>query len=254
MGDALIDLVARQAAASMNLNYPRHEPFFDWLARRDRAAQSPADRAAMEQQAARFADSVLARRGAMRVMETSAQARHDQGPAGDEEMRIAASSGLLRLSAASIVSMPPAVSGPLAEVIELAARRASAPVLELRIAAGGGRDLWEQPSEQWIELPPGLPRGRYLGLGVDGDSMQPLLYPGDTILVRLGPRLVPDTVVVAHRPDDGYVVKRVEKVAQRAVELGSLNPAYEPIRLQRRRGTILGTVVAYWRSPGSIAP
>ena len=89
--------------------------------------------------------------------------------------------------------------------------------------------------------------------GVGGDSLQPLLSERDTLLVRLGPRLVSGTLVVAYRPDHGYVVKQVGKVTQRIVVLDSLNPAYEPIRLQRRRGTILGTVVACWH-PRNDAP
>lgn len=262
MDDPLMGLVARRVAASMDPTDSRHEPFLDWLAMQERASHSPDEADAMEQRAVRFAVSVLARSKAVRVMEPSPPINFGggqllgsdhEGMSIAEVLAIAASAGLRRITEPPAVTAP-AASGTLAEMIEIATRRSSAPVLDLRIAAGDGRDLWELPSEQWIELPGGLPRGRYLACGVGGDSMQPLLSERDTLLVRLGPRLVSGTLVVAYRPDHGYVVKQVGKVTQRAVELDSLNPAYEPIRLQRRRGTILGTVVACWHPRSEAHP
>ena len=73
---------------------------------------------------------------------------------------------------------------------------------------------------------------------------------GDTLLVRLAERNeAPESgrIVVARRPDDGYVVKRLGKVERRTLELLSLNPAFPPIRFARRPGTILGTVILRWR-------
>ncbi len=46
---------------------------------------------------------------------------------------------------------------------------------------------------------------------VAGDSMRPVLRPGDWLLVRRPPRLEPGTVVVARRPDrpELQIVKRL---------------------------------------------
>ncbi|HEY0971332.1 MAG TPA: S24 family peptidase, partial [Gemmatimonadales bacterium] len=118
---------------------------------------------------------------------------------------------------------------------------------ELRVAAGAGRELWEQGCDRWVELPEGLPRGRYVALGVWGDSMEPLLTAGDTVLVRLGAAPAPGAVVVARLADDGYVVKQVGRVTTRTIELRSLNPAYAPVRVRRVPDAVLGAVVMAWR-------
>lgn len=88
--------------------------------------------------------------------------------------------------------------------------------------------------------------GRYVALTVAGDSMTPLLHTGDTILVRLGPELGPDQVVVARHPEHGYVVKRVGRIDSMRVELTSLNTMYQPLSLPNDAALILGTVVLRW--------
>jgi phage repressor protein C with HTH and peptisase S24 domain len=76
--------------------------------------------------------------------------------------------------------------------------------------------------------------------------MLPLLHSGDVILVRLGPEVARDTVVVARRGDDGFVVKRVGRVSRASVELLSLNPAFPPVRIRRDADSVAGTVVMRW--------
>jgi phage repressor protein C with HTH and peptisase S24 domain len=132
------------------------------------------------------------------------------------------------------------------EALGAAAPLRRAPALDLAVAAGVGRDLWDEPCERWVALPDDIPDGAHLALAVAGDSMHPLLHAGDTILVRLGAELAPDTVVVARRPDDGYVVKRVGRIGRDAVELTSLNPAYPAITIPRDDALVLGTVVLRW--------
>lgn len=132
--------------------------------------------------------------------------------------------------------------------LDAASRVRCAPLTALAVAAGEGRELWDEECDRWVELPTGLRRGRYVALGVAGDSMIPLLHPGDTILVRLGPDLRRGTVVVARRGDDAYVVKRVRRVREHDVELVSLNPAYEAMLIPRDDRAILGTVVMRWCS------
>jgi SOS-response transcriptional repressor LexA len=138
--------------------------------------------------------------------------------------------------------------GLLSQVIDSAAAAGSAPLLDLAAAAGAGRELWDAECESWIELPrpPELPRGRYVALRISGESMAPLMHSGDVVLVRLGPRLVRDSVIVARRPDDGYVVKRIGAVRRTAIELRSLNPEFAPITIPRSESLVVGTVVLRW--------
>jgi SOS-response transcriptional repressor LexA len=147
-------------------------------------------------------------------------------------------------------SAPAWEAGTLAEVVAAAARVRHAPAIELSVAAGVGRELWDEPCERWIPLPEGTPDGKYVALRVTGDSMVPLLHDGDTILVKLGDELVPDAVVVARVPDGGYVVKRVGGLAGSRVELASLNPDYPPIVIPRDPSLVLGTVLLRWCTHG----
>jgi SOS-response transcriptional repressor LexA len=140
----------------------------------------------------------------------------------------------------------PAVVGPPGDVLMCAARSRAAPVVELSVAAGVGRELWDEPAESWLELPEDTPAGQYLALKVAGESMAPLMHTGDTVLVRLGADVEPDTVVVARRPDDGYVCKRVGHVRGDAIELVSLGPGRPPITIPRDPQLILGTVLMVW--------
>ncbi len=158
---------------------------------------------------------------------------------------LAARVGIQLARTAAVVDPAPA-AGTVENAIALGAARHAAPYFDLAIAAGEGRDVWDQLSDGWIQLPSAIPRGRYVALRVAGDSMVPLLLDGDTVLVRLGADVRRDTVVVAWRPDDGYVVKRVGRVEAHWLELLSFNAAYVPIRLEREPRSVLGTVVLRW--------
>ena len=130
--------------------------------------------------------------------------------------------------------------------------RAGAPgavgVVELGVAAGAGRELFDEPPEQWIEVPSELPKGDYVALRIVGDSMSPLMHTNDTVLVQRGSRVQPNTVIVARRPDDGYVCKRVRRVGRYELELESLAPEGPSMRVPRRPGVVLGTVLMVWCS------
>lgn len=197
----------------------------DWLARDARLAQSPAECARTELAGAEFAARVLARRATARAIERA---------------------GLRCLSVPPEERAPTEVT-PVERAVEMARTVRCAPLVELRVAAGAGRALWDQACERWVALPPGLPAGRYLALGVTGDSMTPLLVPGDTMLVRLGGAVAGGAIVVARGGDDGYVVKQVAGVTARGLELHSLNPSYAPLTVTLEAGVVLGTVMARWR-------
>ena len=123
-----------------------------------------------------------------------------------------------------------------------------APVVELGIAAGVGRELWDMPCTHYIELPPDIPRGRYLALNIVGESMAPLMHTGDTVLVRVDTRVRRNTVIVARHPDDGYVCKCVSRITRNTIELSSIEAGRPKITIPRDPACIVGTVVLVWCS------
>ncbi len=143
-------------------------------------------------------------------------------------------------------------SAPVGAVLGEMERSHCATICDLAIAAGPGRELWDVEVDSCIPLPENIPRGRYLALTVRGDSMEPLIHTGDMVLVRVGDKLVRDTVVVARDIDGGYVVKKVARLRSRSIELASLNPAYPPMRIARVPGSVLGTVLLRWCSHGDV--
>jgi len=151
----------------------------------------------------------------------------------------------VRLAGAPPVERAP-VAGMIADVLDAARAQHFAPQLELGAAAGVGRDLWDEPCEQWVRVPDDAPVGSYVSLRVVGESMDPLLHTGDSVLVQVGAAVARDTVVLARVPDAGYVVKRVGRVTRSELELQSLNDAFPTIVVPRDERTVVGTVVLRW--------
>jgi hypothetical protein len=152
----------------------------------------------------------------------------------------------VQLVSGSPITDPPAVAGMIAQVLHDASTLHSAPQLDLGVAAGIGRDLWDESCDVWVRVPDDAPAGQYVSLSVVGESMDPLLHTGDSVLVRVDPHVVRDTVVLAKIPDAGYVVKRVGKVTRSRLELLSLNPDFPPITISRDDHTVFGTVILRW--------
>ena len=146
---------------------------------------------------------------------------------------------------------PAATAGTIPQVLTDANAAGAAPHLDLAAAAGIGRDLWDEPCDEWVRLPDELPHGRYVALRVAGDSMPPVLHTGDTILVQLGPQIARGTVVLARLAEGGYVVKRVARVTRSQLQLSSLNPEFPPLKIARDEHTVVGTVVLRWCPHGT---
>jgi SOS-response transcriptional repressor LexA len=142
--------------------------------------------------------------------------------------------------------MTPRVDGRVAEVLRPAAVDRAAPLVDLGVAAGSGRELWDELVDRWLEVPRGLPAAAYVALRIVGDSMEPLMHTGDTVLVRLGAEVAVGAIVVARKPEEGYVCKRVRAVQKRRVELASLDPGRPVINIPHDQSLIVGTVVAIW--------
>ena len=222
--DLLVRLAGERAMGRLDPSDAAEAMFLEWYAREARATLSVAERARLDAGADRFVRTIRSRRALERSRVREVASEPESAPAWEE--------------------------GTLAQVVAAAARIRHAPAIELSVAAGVGRELWDEPCERWIPLPDDAPDGRYVALRVTGDSMVPLLHDGDTILVKLGEEIVPDAVVVARVPDGGYVVKRVGGVAGSRVELESLNPDYPPIVIARDPSLVLGTVLLRWCTHG----
>lgn len=143
---------------------------------------------------------------------------------------------------------PAVIHGSPVHVLDVAASERASPVVELGVAAGVGRELWEEPCDTWIELPNDVPNGRYVSLRIIGDSMEPLMHTGDTVLVRVGDPVKKNAVIVARHPEDGYVCKRVAALRPRTIELASLDASRAPITIPRDDRLVVGTVVMVWCS------
>lgn len=145
--------------------------------------------------------------------------------------------------------------GPLALAVAAARGTHAAPLAELGVAAGSGRELLDEPCDTWVALPDDLAPGRHLALRVVGDSMLPLLHSGDVVLVDLDRPAHTGEVAVARHPEHGYVVKRLARAAGgTALALVSLNPAYQPLELAAAPGAVLGPVVLRWCLHGPAKP
>jgi len=142
--------------------------------------------------------------------------------------------------------MSPRVNGRVAQVLRPATADHAAPLVDLGVAAGSGRELWDELVDRWLEVPRELPAAAYVALRIVGDSMEPLMHTGDTVLVRLGAEVVVGAIVVARKPEDGYVCKRVRAVQKTRVELASLHPGRPVITIPRDPSLIVGTVAAIW--------
>jgi SOS-response transcriptional repressor LexA len=222
--DLVVRIAGDRAMRRLDPLLSSETAFIEWYAREARVELSVAEQQHLESKADQFVSAVQARRAMQRSRVREVAAEPESAPAWEE--------------------------GTLAQVLTAAARVRHAPVLELSVAAGVGRELWDEPCDRWVPLPEGSPDGKYVALRVTGDSMVPLLHDGDTILVKLGDEVVPDAVVVARVPDGGYVVKRVGGIAGSRVELVSFNPDYPPIVIPRDPSLVLGTVLLRWCTHG----
>lgn len=220
--DELMRFVAAEIELAEGNRAYRDEQFVSWLAQDLRDGMSGAERAKDENDATAFA-----RRAVARVASRRAEARLPYRE--------------LRHRGAPVVAT-------LSRALVEAARESCVTLLDLAVAAGDGRELWDEPCEQWLQLPDDIsPSDRYLALRVSGDSMSPVLEQRDVILIKLGGIPTLGDLVVARVADRGYVVKQVASLKTGRVELTSFNPLYESVVIPRDRSSILGTVIARFK-------
>ena len=115
------------------------------------------------------------------------------------------------------------------------------------VAAGIPIDAIEDILD-WEEITPALAMsGRYFGLRIKGDSMQPRMVDGDVVIVRCQPDAESGDVVIVQVNGDEATCKRLSKHPS-GISLISFNPAYEPFtytneQIESLPVTIIGKVV-----------
>lgn len=83
------------------------------------------------------------------------------------------------------------------------------------------------------EIPEELARtGEFFGLRISGDSMEPDIHNGDTVIVKRQDDAESDEIVIALVNGNDGVCKRLKKYAD-SIALISLNPNYEPMYFSR---------------------
>jgi SOS-response transcriptional repressor LexA len=215
-------LIGEKLLRDANSPLWRHEGFVLWLADEQRAAE---ERPATTRQS----DAAFLTRG--------------------RELRARVLARALGIHRATRMPVARQITYPvgLSQMLEQARAEGMTPVVDLGVAAGVGRELWDETPEQWVELPSEVPKDRrYIALRIVGESMAPVMHTGDVVLVHAGVDVKTDTVIVARHPEDGYVCKRVSKVRKRSIELASLEPGRSPITIPRDPALVVGTVLLVW--------
>lgn len=219
--NAFVRMVGDALDASGDRSAYENDHFLAWLEREVHGRRSAEDRHRGERAAQQIAKRAQARIGAIRTA-------------------AALPTSPFRSRSAGLV-------GNFNDVAKAAAESGCAPWVDsLAVAAGTGREIWDEPCEQWVELPTGFggAGAGNLALTVTGDSMTPCLESGDVILVNTRKPVTRDCIVVARRAENGYVVKHVTRCGRAALELSSFNSAYEPFVIDRVQGAVVGVVVA----------
>ena len=95
-------------------------------------------------------------------------------------------------------------------------------------------------------------KGEYFGLKVKGDSMEPMFFAGDIVIVRQQPTADSGDIVIALVNGDESTIKKF-KLLDDGLMLIPANPAYEPMYYTRKQVIelpvqIIGKVVELRRS------
>lgn len=116
-----------------------------------------------------------------------------------------------------------------------------------RVAAGIPLEAIEEVVDT-EEITENLSRtGKFFGLRIKGDSMEPDIHDGDTVIVRQQEDAENDEIVIALVNGNDGVCKRLKKYSD-SIALVSLNAKYEPMYFNQREITdkpvrIIGKVV-----------
>lgn len=165
----------------------------------------------------------------------------------------------------STLSQPPgeaaAMSGPAAPEAAAPVTGAMLAVAELDIRAGAGGGLVPGHAEervvaQW-QLPPEVirpytatPPEALKIITVQGDSMEPTLFPGQRVMVDSADTVPSPPGIFVVWDGLGFVIKRVEPVAHAdppRVRISSDNPRYSAYERTLDEAYVQGRVIGQWR-------
>ncbi|RJP17215.1 MAG: helix-turn-helix transcriptional regulator [Deltaproteobacteria bacterium] len=132
------------------------------------------------------------------------------------------------------------------------------PLYDVRAAAGSGATVDSEEimdllviNRTWVRQQIGSDPAGLSFLYVEGDSMEPLLRPGEMILMDLGAANVPVDGIYVIRVDGHLMVKRIQREPGNVLTCSSANPAYKPITLDPSDGrdfAVIGRVVWHGRN------
>lgn len=110
-------------------------------------------------------------------------------------------------------------------------------------SAGNGVYAQEEPLD-WLELPKSIAKNADFGTFVEGDSMEPKIYGDDLLLIRNTDILEDGDIGVFYLNENIYCKKFKYNPLKNEVTLKSLNPKYDPIRIESEdEFHIIGKVV-----------
>lgn len=116
-----------------------------------------------------------------------------------------------------------------------------------RVAAGIPIDAIEDILD-WEDISDDMSKtGRFFGLRIKGDSMQPRIIEGDVVIVRCQPDAESGDIVIVQVNGDTATCKRLSK-HESGISLISFNPSYPPMvytneQIEQLPVTIIGKVV-----------
>ncbi|MDD5171217.1 MAG: S24 family peptidase [Syntrophales bacterium] len=132
------------------------------------------------------------------------------------------------------------------------------PLYDVRAAAGAGATIESEAivdllviNRTWVRKQIGADPANLSFLYVEGDSMEPLLRPGEMILMDLSAANVPVDGIYVIRFDGHLMVKRIQREPGNVLTVSSVNPAYKPIKLDFGDGrdlAVIGRVVWHGRN------
>lgn len=165
----------------------------------------------------------------------------------------------------STLAQPPAeatvTSGPAAPDVATPVTGAMLAVAELDIRAGAGGGLVPGHAEERVvahwQLPPEVirpytatPPEALKIITVQGDSMEPTLFPGQRVMVDSADTIPSPPGIFVVWDGLGFVIKRVEPVAHAdppRVRISSDNPHYSAYERTLDEAYIQGRVIGQWR-------
>ena len=118
-----------------------------------------------------------------------------------------------------------------------------------RASAGPGSLALDETPTEYLYVSRSLVKGDCVAFVAEGDSMMPLIQPGDRVVVTKSNQPRAGLTFLVRREDGEYSLKQVKWDAATSQWMWhSLNPAYAP---EPAKGEILGLAITIWREVGT---